>query len=225
MPLAVMSICALKSIAGLTPAEAIVLARGIEEFHPYFYEDPILPDNFDAMALVASKYPNSDCHRRTAAHDSRISGVAAPWRRAICAPGRLHGRRHHPLQENRCPCRGASCRRCAPQPAEPGQHCRLHSTCRLHPKFCPARISVGRECPSQKQYRPQYAQTRKWILIIPNAPGIGVELVEDAAERYPYRPLKVHTRLHVDGSVWIRSVSASQLAGCHWVICNGLEKG
>src|SRR5207244_10307613 len=37
----------------LTPAEAIVLARGIEQFHPYFYEDPILPDNFDAMALVA----------------------------------------------------------------------------------------------------------------------------------------------------------------------------
>src|SRR4029453_5952021 len=31
----------------------IVLARGIEQFHPLFYEDPILPDNFDAMGLVA----------------------------------------------------------------------------------------------------------------------------------------------------------------------------
>ena len=38
----------------LTPAEAIALARGIEEFHPFFYEDPILPDNFDAMELVAN---------------------------------------------------------------------------------------------------------------------------------------------------------------------------
>ena len=37
----------------LSPAEAVVLARGIEEFHPFFYEDPILPDNFDAMGLVA----------------------------------------------------------------------------------------------------------------------------------------------------------------------------
>ena len=35
----------------LNPAEAIVLARGIEEFHPLFYEDPILPDNFDAMGI------------------------------------------------------------------------------------------------------------------------------------------------------------------------------
>ena len=38
----------------LTPTEAIALARGIEEFHPFFYEDPILPENFDAMGLVAS---------------------------------------------------------------------------------------------------------------------------------------------------------------------------
>ena len=38
----------------LTPAEAVVLARGIEDFHPYFYEDPILPENFDAMGLVAN---------------------------------------------------------------------------------------------------------------------------------------------------------------------------
>ena len=39
----------------LTPAEAIVLAKGIEQYHPMFYEDPTLPDNLDAMALIASK--------------------------------------------------------------------------------------------------------------------------------------------------------------------------
>ena len=38
----------------LTPAEAITLAKGIEQYHPLFYEDPILPDNFDAMGLVAN---------------------------------------------------------------------------------------------------------------------------------------------------------------------------
>ena len=37
----------------LTPAEAIALARGIEPYYPFFYEDPILPENFDAMGLVA----------------------------------------------------------------------------------------------------------------------------------------------------------------------------
>ena len=37
----------------LTPAEAVVLGRGIEPYHPFFYEDPILPDNLDEMAQVA----------------------------------------------------------------------------------------------------------------------------------------------------------------------------
>ena len=39
------------------------------------------------------------------------------------------------------------------------------------------------------------------FLIIPDAPGIGIELAEDAAERHPYRKRKIVTRLHVDGSV------------------------
>ena len=39
----------------LTPTEAITLAKGIEQYHPLFYEDPILPDNFDAMGLVAER--------------------------------------------------------------------------------------------------------------------------------------------------------------------------
>ena len=39
----------------LTPAEAVVLGKGIEEFYPYFIEDPILPENYDSMAYVASK--------------------------------------------------------------------------------------------------------------------------------------------------------------------------
>lgn len=39
------------------------------------------------------------------------------------------------------------------------------------------------------------------FLIIPDTPGIGIELAEDAAERFPYKPRQIVTRLHVDGSV------------------------
>jgi len=39
------------------------------------------------------------------------------------------------------------------------------------------------------------------FLIIPDAPGIGIELAEYAAERHPYRPRQVQTRLDGDGSV------------------------
>jgi len=39
----------------LTPAEAVVFARGIEPYHPMFIEDPIRPEGPDAMARVADK--------------------------------------------------------------------------------------------------------------------------------------------------------------------------
>jgi hypothetical protein len=39
------------------------------------------------------------------------------------------------------------------------------------------------------------------FLLVPDAPGIGIELADDAAERHPYRPREVRTRLHVDGSI------------------------
>ncbi|MFO1319534.1 MAG: mandelate racemase/muconate lactonizing enzyme family protein [Burkholderiales bacterium] len=41
----------------LTPAEAIVFARGIEDTHPMFIEDPIRPEGPDAMARVADRIP------------------------------------------------------------------------------------------------------------------------------------------------------------------------
>jgi len=36
---------------------------------------------------------------------------------------------------------------------------------------------------------------------IPDSPGIGTELVDNAAERFPYSRRTVETRLHIDGSV------------------------
>jgi galactonate dehydratase len=39
------------------------------------------------------------------------------------------------------------------------------------------------------------------FLLIPDAPGIGIELAPDAAQRHPYRKREIVTRRHVDGSV------------------------
>jgi galactonate dehydratase len=39
----------------LTPAEAVVLARGIEGYHPMFLEDPMRFEDADAMARIADK--------------------------------------------------------------------------------------------------------------------------------------------------------------------------
>ena len=40
------------------------------------------------------------------------------------------------------------------------------------------------------------------FLIIPDSPGIGIELNEEAFERWPETPRVVHTRLSSDGAVF-----------------------
>ncbi len=41
----------------LTPPEAVALGRGIEKYLPMFFEDPLRPNSFDAMAWVADHIP------------------------------------------------------------------------------------------------------------------------------------------------------------------------
>ena len=39
------------------------------------------------------------------------------------------------------------------------------------------------------------------FLLVPERPGIGIELTPDARQRHPYQPRAVETRLKTDGSV------------------------
>ena len=39
----------------MIPGEAIVFAKNIEKFLPYFYEDPIAPDSVQSMANIADR--------------------------------------------------------------------------------------------------------------------------------------------------------------------------
>jgi galactonate dehydratase len=39
----------------MKPGEAIAFGHAVEKYHPLFLEDPITPDNFDSMALIANR--------------------------------------------------------------------------------------------------------------------------------------------------------------------------
>ena len=45
------------------------------------------------------------------------------------------------------------------------------------------------------------AEQQGGFIAIPDAPGIGVELVADVERRFPQRPRPIRMRPHVDGSV------------------------
>ena len=192
----------------MSPYEAVAVGNAIERFHPLFLEDPVLPDNIDEMAYVASKIniPIATGERYTSIWEFQMllsrSG-AQMVRPDVCIVGGITGARkvaalaealhvavvpHNPLS----PVSTAACLQIAA----------------TAPNF------LVQEFPNESwgdkgDDRPTPAllvtgaaeHDGKGFVQISDAPGIGVALQPDAAQRYPYRKREILTRLHVDGSV------------------------
>jgi galactonate dehydratase len=69
------------------------------------------------------------------------------------------------------------------------------------PNFALQEYPLGEDRPPKAEMVTTTVEREGGYLLIPEAPGIGIELAADAAERHPYRPRQVLTRLHEDGSV------------------------
>ncbi|MBI3970833.1 MAG: galactonate dehydratase [Chloroflexi bacterium] len=185
----------------LTPSEAVVLARGIEPYHPMFYEDPILPDNFDAMGLVAQQIhiPIATGERLHTIYEFQMllaRGAVQYVRPDVCLAGGITGTKkiaalaeayhvgvvpHNPLS----PVSTAACIQIAA----------------CIPNFAIQEYPKGEDQPPKSEIVKTAVRCEEGFLIIPDAPGIGIELAPDAREKYPPKPRPIGTRLHVDGSV------------------------
>ena len=186
----------------LTPAEAIVLARGIEQYHPYFYEDPILPDNFDQMAEVAKhiEIPIATGERLHTIYEFQMllaRGAVQYVRPDVCLAGGITGTKkiaalaeanhvgvvpHNPLS----PVSTAACLQIAA----------------CIPNFAIQEYPRGEDRPPKSEIVKTTVTCEDGFLIIPNTPGIGIELAPDAQKKHPARTHgRIGTRLHVDGSV------------------------
>ena len=69
------------------------------------------------------------------------------------------------------------------------------------PNFALQEYPRGEHEPPKSEIVKGAPRLEKGFLLIPDAPGIGVELAEDAQRRHPYKPREVKTRLNEDGSV------------------------
>lgn len=185
----------------LTPAEAVVLGKGIEPFHPMFYEDPVRPDNFDSMAYVARQIavPIATGERLHTVEEFAmlLHRQAVQYVRPdVCLAGGITGCKkiaavaeaynamvvpHNPLS----PVSTAACVQIAA----------------CIPNFAILEYPVGEAVPPKSEIVTNHLRLENGFLIVPESPGIGIDLAEDAAKRYPYRPLEFRTRLSIDGSV------------------------
>ena len=185
----------------LTPAEAIALATGIERYHPFFYEDPILPENFDAMGLVANniRIPIATGERLHSIHEFEMllrRGAVQYVRPDVCLAGGLtHSKKIAALAE-------AHYVGVVPHnPLSPVSTAACLQLAASIPNFALQEYPIGENEPPKSEIVKSAPRLEGGFLIIPDAPGIGVELAEGAQELHPPRPREVETRLSVDGSV------------------------
>ncbi len=185
----------------MDPAEAIVLARGIEPYRPYFLEDPIRPDNFDAMAEVAQKIhiPIATGERIHTIYEFEMllaRNAVQYVRPDVCMAGGIsHCKKIAALAE-------AHHVGVVPHnPLSPVSTAACVQLAACIPNFALQEYPSGEHEPPKSEIVKGALRLENGFLIVPDAPGIGVELVEGAQEKYPPKPRSLTTRLHVDGSV------------------------
>jgi galactonate dehydratase len=186
----------------LTPTEAVQLGRGIEKFNPFFFEDPITPDNFDEMAYVADKIniPIATGERFTSLWEFQMSlsrNSVQYVRPDVCLVGGISGAKkiaslaeanhvgvvpHNPLS----PVSTAACLQIAAS----------------IPNFSLQEYPIGEHVPPKsKMISDAPIHDGKGYLLLPTKPGSGVSLKDTAINDCPTVIRKVETRLHEDGSV------------------------
>ena len=60
----------------------------------------------------------------------------------------------------------------------------------------------GENIPPKSEIVRSTLKCENGFLLIPEEPGIGVELNEESAEKYPYYRRPIQTRLYIDGAVF-----------------------
>lgn len=201
----------------MKPGEAIDFANKVAKFTPMFLEDPIIPDNFDDMAWIAdhSTVPIATGERIHTIQEFQMllqRHAMAYARTSVCICGGITGARkiahiaeahgalivpHNPLS----PVSTAACMQVAATVEnfaiqELPDHEGISATERY----------TSAEKINQKSFRQSDMVT--WVpkvengfALLPETPGIGVDLVDDAEIKFPFKRRTISTRLHLDGSI------------------------
>ena len=183
----------------MNPAESISLGRRLEQFHPYFYEDPMLPDSPARMADVQQQ-----CNIPIATGE-RFTSIFE-YQQLLEAKGAAY------VRPDVCLCGGLTgCKKVAAM-AE-AQHVKVIPHNPLSPVSTAACIQLDAAIPNfaLQEYTGEAQPPKSDLLItplelkngyltVPTGPGLGIELNE-AALRFPIKDKILDTPLGFDGSV------------------------
>jgi galactonate dehydratase len=201
----------------MKPGEAIAFGHAVEKYHPCFLEDPITPDNFDSMALIANRI-NVPIAMGERIHtiqelEMLLSRNAMSYARtSVCICGGITGTRkiaaiaeahgvqivpHNPLS----PVSTAACL----QIAVATENCAIqelpnHETISATERYTSSN-SIQENDFKQSDLITWIHKAENGFIDIPVKHGIGIDLVDGIETKYPYQRRVINTRLNIDGSI------------------------
>ena len=183
----------------MNPAESIALGRRLEEFNPFFYEDPMLPDSPAIMGEVAKKcnIPIATGERFTTIFEYQqlLDAKAASYVRPdLCLCGGLSGCKkvaamaeaHHVKVIPHNPLSPISTAACVQLDA-------------CIPNFA-LQEYTGESEPPKSELLLNPLELKEGYITVPDGPGLGVEINEEAL-KMPEDPKVLDTPIGFDGSV------------------------
>jgi galactonate dehydratase len=184
----------------LTPSEAIVLGKELEKYRLLFYEDPTVQDSAAAVAQIArgTSIPIATGERLHTVYEFKelleLRAVSMV-RPDLCLAGGL-----------------TQCKKVAAlaeayqvgvvphNPLSPISTAACVQLDACIPNFV-IQEYTGEDKPPKSELVKATLKLEKGYLVVPDTPGIGVELNEAAFARYPYKIRELGTTVRQDGSV------------------------
>jgi len=184
----------------MNPAEAIALGRRLEQFNPFFYEDPMLPDSPARMGDVQER-----CNVPIATGE-RFTTIFE-FQQLLENKGCAY------VRPDLCLCGGVTgCKKVAAL-AE-AQHVKVIPHNPLSPVSTAACVQLdacipnfalqeytGESEPPKSELLQQPLTLEEGYLVVPEGPGLGIELSDAALAQYPPVDKVLDTPLGYDGSV------------------------
>ncbi len=169
-------------------AEAVTLAKGIEAYHPLFYEDPIKPENLDSMGNLARQIslPIATGERLLNIQEFAMLFARDAMRYArvsVCAVGGLT-----PAKKIAAMAEGFGVK---VAPHNPGNLSPISTAaclqlCAAIPNFGIMELPHDEYCSPKKEIVISDVRLEKGYLIIPETPGIGATINDDVIDNPQY---------------------------------------
>jgi galactonate dehydratase len=184
----------------LEPARAIELCQVLGPYHPMFVEEPLRPENVEAMAQVRAKSPvpiatGEMLYTKWQFRDLLRAHAADIIQPDVCCCGGVTElKKIAALAE-------AEYVTVAPHnpmgPVATAVNAQFAATA---PTFLILEYHIDTESPRRDLVQEPYSLVDGY-LELPTKPGLGIELNEDYCRQHPYRPWKRASPLKPDGSV------------------------